>query len=81
MTLKRINCCEQTERRFQGAMQDAMALLGWLVPDTAAAVKAASQTAGNEKQANPLSPGVPILQSGLIPDAEKKSNYSRSNVA
>jgi hypothetical protein len=40
--LKRTDSHEPTDRRFQGALHVAAGLLGWLVPDTDAAVKATS---------------------------------------
>jgi len=42
MIFKRIDSREQTERRFQGALHVAMGLLGWLLPDTSAVIKATS---------------------------------------
>jgi hypothetical protein len=42
MILKRTDSRERTERRFQGALHVVAGLLGWVIPDTDAAVKAAS---------------------------------------
>ena len=43
MILKRNDSREQTERHFQRAMHVATGLLGWLIPDTEARVRATSQ--------------------------------------
>ena len=40
--LKRTDSHKPTDRRFQGALHSAAGLLGWLIPDTDAVVKATS---------------------------------------
>ena len=42
MLWKRQDLREQTEYSFQGALHVAMGMLGWLLPNTESAVKAAS---------------------------------------
>lgn len=41
-TLKRADSHESTDRRFHGALHVAVGLLGWLIPDKDAVVKATS---------------------------------------